>query len=126
MPQFMLIGLCEPTSDDDVANFERWFVDEHIEDTTNCPIFVRGRVFKLDGPHLEIETPSQYMSVYEVEAESYDEAERILNEWQADPDAWAGRAKHLATRERLGRMPMRVRGSGWYRLLGDHQGPASP
>lgn len=124
MPSFVLIGLCEPPNDEDRADFERWFVDEHIEDTTHCPGFVRGRVFQLEGPHLEISTPSQYLSIYEVEAESYDAAERILNEWQADPDAWDGRAAHRATGERIGRMPMVIKGSGWYRLRGSHDGPA--
>ena len=125
MPQFMLIGLCEPLAEEQRAEFEEWFVDEHIEDTTHCPNFVRGRVYRLDGAHLGSDTPSQYLSVYEVEAESYEEAERVLNEWQADPNAWPGRAKHLATRDRIGKLPMVIRGSGWYRLLGDHSGPAA-
>ena len=46
-----------------------------------------------------------------------EEAERVLNEWQADPDAWEGRREHLETAARLGRIPLRVNGSGWYELL---------
>ena len=125
MPQFLLIGLCEPQSDDDQAAFDEWFIDQHIEDTTHCPGFVRGRVYELKGPHLDIETRSKYLSVYEVEADSYEEAERILNEWQADPNAWVGRANHRATGERLGGIPMKINGSGWYELLGSYDGPAA-
>jgi hypothetical protein len=124
MPEYLLIGLCEPIRDEDRADFHEWFVDEHIEDTARCPNVVRGRVYRLDGPHLDIDTPSGYLSVYEVEAESYEEAERVLNEWQADPDAWPGRARHRATGRRIGHMPMIIRGAGWYRLLGSHDGPA--
>ena len=123
MPQYMLIGLCEPLNDDSQAAFDEWFVDQHIEDTTQCPNFVRGRVFKLKGPHLDIDNATQYISFYEVEADSYEEAERVLNEWQANPNAWTGRQKHLETGERLGGVPMKIGGSGWYELIGDYQGP---
>ena len=125
MPQYLLIGLCEPVSPDDQAAFDEWFVDQHIEDTTHCPNFIRGRVYKLNGPHLNIDTATQYISLYEVEADSYEEAERVLNEWQADPDAWPGRPAHMATAKRLGAIPMNIQGSGWYELLGDYTGPAA-
>ncbi len=123
MPQFLLIGLCEPLDADDDDAFQEWFVNQHIEDTTMCPNFIRGRVFRLSGPHLDGETVSDYLSVYEVEADSYEEAERVLNEWQADPDAWEGRAHHRATARKFGRMPMKINGSGWYELLGSYDGP---
>ena len=125
MPSYMLIGLCEPESPEDQAAFDEWFIDQHIEDTTHCPNFVRGRVYKLAGPHLELETVSRYLSVYEVEAPSYEEAERVLNEWQADPNAWPGRAKHLATGEKFGGIPMQINGSGWYEQVGDYTGPGA-
>ncbi len=125
MPQFILIGLCEPPSAQDQAEFDEWFVDQHIEDTTNCPNFVRGRVFKLSGPHLDGETVSNYLSLYEVEAPSYEEAERVLNQWQADPDAWPGRRKHLQTGAKMGAMPLRVKGSGWYELIKSFSGPGA-
>ncbi len=123
MPQYMLIGLCEPLDDDGQDAFDEWFIDQHIEDTTHCPNFVRGRVFKLQGPHLDIENATKYISFYEVEADSYEEAERVLNEWQADPNAWEGRKRHLETGERLGGIPMKIGGSGWYELLRDYSGP---
>lgn len=123
MPQFLLIGLCEPPSPEKQAEFDEWFVDQHIEDTAHCPNFVRGRVFKLAGPHLTGKTPSNYISIYEVEAPSYEEAERVLNEWQANPRAWAGRQKHLDTAKRMGGMPLKILGSGWYELLHSFDGP---
>ncbi len=104
MPRFVLIGLCEPPSADQQAQFDEWFVDQHIEDTAKCPNFVRGSVYKLEAP-------------------SYEEAERVLNEWQRDPDAWEGRRRHLATAEKFGGMPLRVRGSGWYEFIKSFDGP---
>lgn len=120
VPEYILIGLIDAPERGEQADFDQWFIDQHIEDTTMCPGFIRGRVAKLSGPHLEIDTPSQYMSIYEVEADSYEEAERVLNEWQANPDAWEGRAKHRETRERIGELPITILGSGWYETVGSH------
>ncbi len=123
MANFVLIGLCEPPSVDQQAEFDEWFVDQHIEDTTHCPHVVRGRVFKLSGPHLDGETAGGYLSLYEVEAPSYEEAERVLNEWQRNPDAWEGRQHHLDTAKRFDGMPLSVKGSGWYELIQSYDGP---
>ena len=123
MPKFLLIGLCEPPSEDRQAEFDEWFVKQHIEDTSHCPNFIRGSVYKLAGPHLDGETMSQYISVYEVEAPSYEEAEKVLNDWQANPDAWEGRAHHLATADRMGSMPLAIKGSGWYEFIQSFDGP---
>jgi hypothetical protein len=125
MPRFVLIGLCEPQNVDDQPAFDEWFIDQHIEDTAHCPHMIRGSVFKLSGPHLDIDTPSGYLSLYEVEAPSYEEAERVLNAWQSDPDAWAGRRRHLETGKELGGIPMAIRGSGWYELIQSYEGPAA-
>ncbi len=62
------------------------------------------------------------MSLYEVEAPSYEEAERVINEWQSDPDAWEGRKKHLETGRKFGRI-LKVNGSGWYELIKSFDGP---
>lgn len=123
MPTFVLIGLCEPQNAEGQTAFDEWFVGEHIEDTTRCPNFIRGSVYKLSGPHLDAETVSDYLSIYEVEAESYQQAERILNEWQADPDAWDGRQSHWATARKHGGVPLAVKGSGWYELIAAYDGP---
>ena len=125
MPRFVLIGLCEPSSPDKQAAFDEWFVNQHIEDTAHCPNFIKGSVFKLSGPHGNGETVSEYLSLYEVEADSYEEAERVLNEWQSDDAAWAGRENHLATAKKMGGMPLSVNGSGWYELIQSFDGPKS-
>ena len=125
MPKFVLIGLCEPPNPESQQQFDEWFVDQHIEDTAKCPNFIRGSVYKLSGPHLDGETVSGYLSLYEVEAPSYEEAERVLNEWQANPDAWEGRKHHLATAQKFGGMPLAIKGSGWYELLKSFDGPAA-
>ena len=125
MARFVLIGLCEPLSPQDQAAFDEWFIEQHIEDTAHCLHVVRGSVFKLSGPHLDIETPSDYLSLYEIEAASYEEAERVLNEWQAAEDAWAGRKRHLETGAKLGGVPMKTRGAGFYELIKSYDGPAA-
>jgi len=125
MPRYTLIGLCEPPNAEKQAQFDQWFVDQHIEDTTKCPIFISGTVYRLKGPHMDGETVSDYLSVYEVEAPSFDEAERILNEWQADPDAWEGRRNHRETMEGFGEMPLNIKGSGWYEPIKSFKGPAA-
>lgn len=125
MPRFVLIGLCEPPSADKQAQFDEWFVDQHIEDTAHCPNFVRGSVFKLAGAHLGSQTVSGYLSLYEVEAPSYEEAEKVLNEWQRDPNAWEGRQKHLDTAKKFDGMPLAIKGSGWYELIKSFDGPAA-
>ena len=122
MTKYVLIGLCEPTSAADQAIFDEWFIDQHIEDTTRCPNFIKGSVYRLAGPHLDGETVSNYVSIYEVEADSYEQAERVLNEWQADPDAWEGRHHHRQTMEKAGRLPIKIKGSGWYQLLKSYTG----
>ena len=116
MPRFVLIGLVEPTGTEHQAAFDEWFVGQHVEDTARCPNFIRGGAYKLAGLHLGSAAVSQYLSIYEVEAPSYEEAERTLNAWQRNPNAWEGRGHHTATREKYGSIPMKVVGSGWYEL----------
>jgi hypothetical protein len=125
MPSFLLIGLCEPSSAEKQADFDEWFIDQHIEDTTHCPNFVRGRVFQLSGPHLDGKTVSEYISVYEVEAPSYEEAAGVLTEWQANREAWSGRRQHNATLASMDELPIKVKGSGWYQLIESYDGPAA-
>lgn len=120
MAKFVLIGLVEPTGPEAQAAFDEWFVGEHIEDTARCPNFVRGAAYKLAGSHLGSETISKYLSIYEVEAPSYEEAEKTLNEWQRNPNAWGGRAQHTATRAKHGSIPMKIIGSGWYKLENEY------
>jgi hypothetical protein len=102
LKRFILIGLCEPVDDSPktLAGFDEWFVNQHVEDVSHTPGFVRSRVYKLRGPHLKGATYTQYISFYEV-----------LNEWQRNPNAWSGRANHMATGKRVGNV-MKCPGSG--------------
>lgn len=116
MPRFVLIGLVEPPSADMQEAFDEWFVGQHVEDTARCPNFVSGAAYKLSGGHLGSAPVSQYLSIYEVDAPSYEEAEKVLNQWQRDPNAWEGRQLHRDTGAKHGRSPLKVLGSGWYEL----------
>jgi len=125
LKRYILIGLCEPVDDkpETIAGFKEWFVEQHVEDVAHGPNFVRGRVYELRGPHLNGATYTKFISFYEVDAPSWEEAEKTLNAWQRNPNAWEGRAHHSATGKRVGRV-MRCPGSGWYELLGSYDGPA--
>ncbi len=114
MARFILIGLVEPPSPEDQELFDEWYLGQHVYDTALCPNFLSGTVYKLRGGHVGIDIPSEYICIYEVDASSYEEAERVLNEWQRDPDAWEGRAEHNEALAGVDGSPLRVRGSGWY------------
>ncbi|MDE2934694.1 MAG: hypothetical protein F4X03_10065 [Dehalococcoidia bacterium] len=116
MARFILIGLVEPASDspEDQQAFDDHYLGQHIYDTALCPNFLSGTVYKLRGGHVGIDIPSEYIAIYEVDAESYEEAERVLNEWQRDPNAWEGRAEHNRAMAETEGTPLKVKGSGWY------------
>lgn len=125
LKRFVLIGLCQPVDDSPktLAGFDEWFVNQHVEDVSHTPGFVRSRVYKLGGPHVGGATATKYISLYEVDATSWEEAEKVLNAWQRNPNAWEGRANHSATGKRVGNV-MSCPGSGWYEMLHSYDGPA--
>ena len=127
LKRFILIGLCEPVNDEPetLAGFQEWFVDQHVEDVSHTPNFVRSRVYELRGKHGNGPTYTDYISFYEVDATSWEEAERVLNAWQRDPNAWEGRANHTETGQRVGNV-LSCPGSGWYEMLHSYDGPARP
>ena len=125
LKRFILIGLCEPVNDDPEtrAGFDEWFVNQHVEDVSHTPGHVRSRVYELRGKHGNGPTYTEYISFYEVDASSWEEAEKVLNAWQRDPNAWEGRANHSATGKRVGNV-LSCPGSGWYEMLNSYDGPA--
>ena len=127
LKRFILIGLCEPVDDSPktLAGFDEWFVNQHVEDVSHTPNFVRSRVYKLKGKHGGGATYTDFISFYEVDAPSWEEAEKVLNAWQRDPNAWEGRANHSATGKRVGNV-LSCPGSGWYEMLNSYDGPARP
>ena len=127
LKRFILIGLCEPVNDspETLEGFQEWFVDQHVEDVSHTPNFVRSRVYELRGKHGGGATYTDYISFYEVDAPSWEEAEKVLNAWQRDPNAWEGRANHSETGQRVGNV-LSCPGSGWYEMLHTYDGPARP
>ena len=125
LKRFILIGLCEPVDDspETLSGFKEWFVDQHVEDVSHTPNFVRSRVYELRGKHGGGATYTDYISFYEVDAPSWEEAEKVLNAWQRDPNAWEGRANHTETGRRVGNV-LSCPGSGWYEMLHSYDGPA--
>ena len=66
LKRFILIGLCQPVDDSPktLAGFKEWFVDQHVEDVSHTPGFVRSRVYKLMGKHGNGATYTDYISFY--------------------------------------------------------------
>ena len=107
MAKLILMGLVEPKPGARQEDFDAWYLDNHVEDTTHCPGFVTGNVYKLERPFAGTE-PAGYLTLYEIEHEDPEEAERILARYQRDPDAFPARLPPNGS--------LRVLGAGWYRL----------
>ena len=103
--KLVLVGLVQPKSPDHEADFESWYLGNHIEDTFNCPNMKAVRCFKAAKGFLG-DAPSGYITIYEAEGEDADAAEKILNAYQADPNAWPDRQP--------GNDSMEIVGAGWY------------
>jgi len=107
MAKMILVGLVEPKDTDSREAFDAWYLGNHVEDTTNCPGFVSGTVYRLDRGFAGT-TPAQYITIYEVDADDPKEAEKILGRYQRDPDAWPKRLPPNGS--------LKILGAGWYRL----------
>jgi hypothetical protein len=102
--KLVLMGLVQPKKDK-VEAFNEWYLGNHVEDTFNCPNIKSVRCFEAVRGFLG-DPPSGYLTIYEFEGEDAEAAERVLGEYQADPDAWAGRKPNNDS--------MEVVGAGWY------------
>ena len=103
--KLVLVGLVEPETEDHVAAFNEWYLGNHVEDTFNCPNIKYVRCFKAVRGFLG-DPPSGYLTIYEFEGEDAEEAERVLGEYQADPEAWPKRQPANNS--------MKIVGAGWY------------
>ena len=103
--KLILVGLVQPKSGDLVEAFNEWYLGNHVEDTYNCPNITSVRCFEATRGFLG-DAPSKFLTIYEFEGDDAEEAERILGEYQSDPDAWA---KRLPSND-----SMEVVGAGWY------------
>ena len=103
--KLILVGLVEPQNDDMIAAFNEWYVGNHVEDTYNCPNVTAVRCFKAEKGFMG-DAPSGYLTVYEFEGDDAVEAERILGEYQSDPNSWDQRMENNGS--------MKIVGAGWY------------
>ena len=108
MASLILIGLVEPTSPEQEELFRERYLGNHIEDIANCPGFISGTVYRLEMPHDDFPVASRYLTIYEVEEESAEEASKKLHAYIADPNAFPGRLS--------GEGALQINGSGWYRF----------
>ena len=102
--KLVLVGLVGPNQDQ-VEAFNAWYLGNHVEDTYNCPNITSVRCFKAAKGFLG-DPPSPYLTIYEFTGEDAEEAERVLGEYQADPNAWPERQPNNGS--------MAVVGAGWY------------
>jgi|TARA_B100000315_G_scaffold218953_1_gene220574 hypothetical protein len=86
--KLILMGLIKPNQDAREA-FEQWYLGNHVEDTFNCPNISAVRCLKAVRGYLG-DAPGEYLTIYEFEGDDAVEAERILENYQADPNAWHG------------------------------------
>ena len=104
MAQLILVGLVEPQADMEEA-FNEWYLGNHVEDTSRAPHVQLARCYRAVKGFLG-DAPSGYLAIYEVTTDDAAEAERILGEYQRDPDAWSERQP--------GNGSLKVIGAGWY------------
>ena len=102
--KLILMGLIKPSQDAREA-FNEWYLGNHVEDTFNCPNISAVRCFKAVRGYLG-DPPGEYLTIYEFTGDDAVEAERILEQYQADPDAWSKRQPANDSVE--------VIGCGWY------------
>ncbi|MEM7101173.1 MAG: hypothetical protein AAF541_23125 [Pseudomonadota bacterium] len=102
--KLVLIGLVQPEKDR-VEAFNEWYLGNHVEDTYNCPAVKSVRCFKAAKGFLGA-PPSEYLTIYEFEGEDAEVAEKVLGEYQMDPEAWPQRQPNNNS--------MEVVGAGWY------------
>ncbi len=104
MGQLVLVGLVEPQADMEDA-FNEWYLGNHVEDTARAPHVKLARCYRAVKGFLG-EPPSGYLAIYEVNIDDPAEAERVLGDYQRDPQAWAERQP--------GNGSLKVIGAGWY------------
>lgn len=77
MPSMRLIVLTNPVEGQD-EEFNDWYNRRHLQDVLAVDGFVAAQRFAFAPGKLGKEAPYRYLAIYEVEADSIDEAERAL------------------------------------------------
>ena len=106
MAKLILCGMVEPVPGKE-AEFEEWYVGNHVEDTANCPAILSGTLYKLERGFAGT-VPSGYLAIYEFDEDDPVVAEEKLALYQRDPAAFPGRLP--------GNGSLRIVGAGWYRF----------
>lgn len=104
MARLILVGMVEAQPGKE-KEFEEWYLNNHIEDTANCPAVLSGTGYRLIKGFAGT-TPAGYLTIYEFDAASADEAEEILARYQRDPNAWPARLPSNGS--------LKIVGAGWY------------
>jgi hypothetical protein len=107
MARWQLIGFIQPAEGAKLEDFRAWYLENHVEDTVNCPGFVSARVFECARPFRGTSPPG-WMTIYEVEADDLEQAEAVLSRYQRDPNAYAKRLPRNGS--------LQILSAGWYRL----------
>ncbi len=108
MAKMILVGLVEPPSPEAEETFRERYLGNHIEDIANCPGFLSGTVYELEHAHDDFPAISRFLTIYELEAGTWEEADANLKAYIADPDAYPGRIS--------GEGALSIVGSGWYKF----------
>jgi hypothetical protein len=73
MPLFKLIVFLDPVEGRD-DEFNEWYDNQHVPDALSIPCFRSGQRFKTGPTYMDRDAPCQYAALYEIEADSLDEA----------------------------------------------------
>ena len=104
MAKLILVGMVEPQEGME-QEYDDWYLGNHVEDTANCPTILSGTVYKLVKGFAGT-TPAKNITIYEFDADTAEEAEKILADYQRDPSAYANRLP--------GNGSLKIVGAGWY------------
>lgn len=77
MPSMRLIVLTNAVEDRD-QEYNDWYTDQHLDDVLAVKGFRAAQRFEFTPGKLGKEAPYRYLAIYEVEADSVEEAERSL------------------------------------------------
>lgn len=104
--KLILIGLVEEKDKAHEKAFKEWYLDNHVEDTYNCPKISAGTCYKLVRGFITEDVP-KYLTIYEWEVDDDKQAEKILAEYQGNPKAWDKRMPNNNS--------MKIVYAGWYK-----------